>query len=38
MLKSNLCDYSDAYNLVGGTIIVPNTGTQVAPNKKIYNN
>ena len=34
MLKSHLCDYSDAYNLVGGTIIVPNTGTQVAPNKK----
>ena len=34
MLKSHLCDYSDAYNLVGGTIIVPNTGTKAAPNKK----
>ena len=25
MLKSNLCDYSDAYMLVKGTIPVPNT-------------
>ena len=27
MLKSSLCDYSDAYILVKGTIIVPNTAT-----------
>ena len=25
MIGSNLCDYSDAYMLVKGTIIVPNT-------------
>ena len=25
MLKSSLCDYSDAYIVVKGTIIVPNT-------------
>ena len=25
MLKSSLCDYSDAYILVSGTIKVPNT-------------
>ena len=25
MLKSNLCDYSDAYTLVKGTISVANT-------------
>ena len=28
MLKSSLCDYSDAYMLVSGTITVPNTGTK----------
>ena len=28
MLRSILCDYSDAYILVKGTIIVTNTGTQ----------
>ena len=26
MLKSSLCDYSDAYTLVKGTITVENTG------------
>ena len=26
MISLNLCDYSDAYVLVKGTIIVPNTG------------
>ena len=35
-LKSNLCDYSDTYILVGETIEIPNTGTAVAP--KNYNN
>ena len=25
MIRSNLCDYSDAYVLVKGTITVPNT-------------
>ena len=34
MLRSNLCDYSDAYILVKGTITVPNTGTTVAPNNR----
>ena len=42
MLRSNLCDYSDAYILVKGTITVPNTGTTVAPNnrskKEIFKN
>ena len=32
MLKSSLCDYSDAYILVKGTITVNNKGTAVAPN------
>ena len=32
MLRSNLCDYSDAYKLVSGTITVPNTGTAANPN------
>ena len=27
MIKSNLCDYSDLYILVKGTITVPNTAT-----------
>ena len=39
MIKSNLCDYFDAYILVKGTIIVPNTaaaGTAVNnANKKV---
>ena len=38
ILKSSLCDYSDAYILVKGTITVNNTGTDTAPdnrNKKV---
>ena len=39
MIKSNVCDYFDAYILVKGTIIVPNTaaaGTAVNnANKKV---
>ena len=39
MIKSNLCDYSDAYILVKGTITIPNTtaqGTSVNnTNKKV---
>ena len=39
MLKSNLCDYSDAYILVKGTITVSNTAAQGAAanntNKKV---
>ena len=34
MLKSSLCDYSDAYITVKGTITVPNTGTAAAPNNR----
>ena len=37
-LKSSLCDYSDAYIHVKGTVTIPNTGTAAAPdnrNKKI---
>ena len=37
MLRLDLCDYSDAYVLVRGTITVPNTGIAAAlnnPNKK----
>ena len=38
MLKSSLCNYSDAYILVSGTITVKNTGPVANPNnKKIYN-
>ena len=32
MLKSILCNYSDAYVLVKGTITVSNTGTAIPPN------
>ena len=32
MLRSSLCDYSDAYILVKGTITVSNTGTAAIPN------
>ena len=32
MLKSSLCDYSDADVAVKGTIIIPNTGTATTPN------
>ena len=34
MLKSSLCDYSDAYILVSGTITVENTGTAAVPNNR----
>ena len=34
MLRSILCDYSDAYILVKGTVTVRNTGTAVAPNNR----
>ena len=32
MLRSGLCDYSDAYILFKGSITVANTATQVQPN------
>ena len=39
MIRSNLCDYSDAYILVKGTIKVPNTAAAGAvvnnTNKKV---
>ena len=31
VLRSSLCDYSDAYILVKGTIIVTNKGAAAAP-------
>ena len=34
MIRSNLCDYSDAYIHVKGTIAVPNTGAAAAPNNR----
>ena len=34
MLKSSLCDYSDPYVLVSGTIEIPNTGAGAAPNNR----
>ena len=34
MLKSRLCDYSDAYILLSATITVPNTGTPANPDNK----
>ena len=34
MLKSILCDYSDAYILVKGNIKVNNTGAATAPAKR----
>ena len=34
MLKSSLCDHSDAYILVSGTITAENTGTAAAPNNR----
>ena len=34
MIRSNFCDYSDAYIHVKGTIEVPNTGKTVAPNNR----
>ena len=40
MLKSSLCDYSDAYIIVKGTINVNNTAADGAAanniNKKVY--
>ena len=35
MIRSNLCDYSNAYINVKGNITDPNTGTTVAANDKI---
>ena len=34
MISSNLCDYSDAYIYVKGSITVLNTGTARAPDTK----
>ena len=34
MFKSSLCDYSDVYILVSGTIEIPNRGTAEAPNNR----
>ena len=34
MLRSILCDYSDAYKLVRGTITAPNIGTAANPNSR----
>ena len=34
MFKSSLCDYSDAYILVRGTIEIPITGTAAVPNNR----
>ena len=34
ILSSSLCDYSDAYMLVKGTITVPNTRTAATPNNR----
>ena len=34
MLRSSLCDYSDAYILVKGHISINNTGTPAAPNNR----
>ena len=34
MLRSSLCDYSDVYILVKGTITVPNTRTTAASNNR----
>ena len=34
MWRSSLCDYSDAYALVKGIIIVRNKGTQAVPNNR----
>ena len=37
MLKSSLCDYSDAYILVSGAITISKTGTAAASNnRKLY--
>ena len=34
ILRSSLCNYSDAYILVIGTITVPNIGTAGVPNNR----
>ena len=34
MLRSSLCDYSDAYILLSVIITVPNTATAAAANRK----
>ena len=34
VLRSSLCDYSDAYILVSGTMTIPNTGTAANPNNR----
>ena len=34
IIKSSLCDYSDAYILASGTITVPNKGAAGAPNNR----
>ena len=34
MLRSSLCDYSDAYIVVKGTITVPNIGTVATQNNR----
>ena len=34
MLNSSLCNYSNVYILVKGTITVNNTGTAAAPNDR----
>ena len=33
-LKSSLCDYSDKYIFVSGTITLPSKGTAAAPNNR----
>ena len=33
MIRSNLCDYSDSYMLVKGTITIPNTAVADAAEK-----
>ena len=37
MIRSNLCDYSDAYIFVKGTTSVPNTAAQGAAENNINN-
>ena len=34
MIRSSLCDYSDAYVIVKGTKTVANTGSAEAPNNR----
>ena len=34
MLRASICDYSDSYILLEGTIVVTNTGTAAAPNNR----